>query len=1061
MKSVISVMAMIFVLNPFMVSGATINVPADEPTIQAGINAALAGDTVVVSDGTYTGTNNNNLRLYGKAITVMSENGSDFCVIDCEGSDVGFFLMDSETIATIIDGFTIQNGLRGMRLRNTSVTIKNCVVTAGTAGGVLIYDDAFPTLSFCNISGNTAATTGGGISIQSDSGLTLTDSTISGNRCAWYGGGVYCGSILPVTIERCTFSNNYASIYGGAIYLYGGNAAVIGGYPAGANRFENNIAGVGADLYSGGTDPDSINAQYNSFMGYFLSDYYVVGQIPLDLSNSTSDLSPITQDVYVSPLGDDSGNGLTPGTAFQTVQHALSQVFGTVSDPVTVHLAPGTYSPSATNETFPLPMVNYVTVSGSDMITTILDAELSSFGVMFYTDDSVELSGVTISGGQGENVGGIYSIGSSALISNCTLSNNTAIVTASWLYATGGGIFCSGGSPTITYCTFENNDGYFMGGGIGIVDSSPDISHCAFNGNDAGRGGGVGYRYCNTLSPITNSTFTGNSAGSGGAISVESSTPVIGGSNGLGNHFDNNTATFGADLCCEGVPSPQINARYNSFTGYHLSDFYVRVNAAFDLTGCTSELTPITQDVYISPSGDDDANDGLSAGTPFKTIHHALSRMYGDALNPVTIHLAAGTYSASATGEPFPLPLLNYVEFQGAGVSSSFLDAEDTTQIFNASYVEGVILSDIAFLNGYSLWNGGAFDLSRCTVTLENCDITGCYSRSGTGIYSYYSQVSCLNCNFSNNIAYLQGGGIYSSDSELDLIACSFTTNSADTGGGLYLEDAISASISDCIFTGNTASEFGAGLDCFRSDPTVTNCTITGNNATDAGGGINARDSAPVIIHSLIYSNTTDSGIGSGLNCTEGSMPTMLNSTVSDNTGGGVFISSDSSALFTDSVIYGNSGPDLLAPIGLDITYCNIGGGYTGTGNIDADPLFTTGTEGDFYLSHLDTGHGSDSPCIDTGSDQSANISFSMPYGDIYMSELTTRIDDEMDSDAVDIGYHYFPATYVTPTPTVTPTFTPAPTFTPRPIPSMSPAGTGTLILLLSVVMLIAIQTKK
>src|SRR5262249_42070944 len=50
-------------------SASVIHVPGDRPTIQQGINAANAGDTVLVSPGTYL----ERIDFIGKAIVVTSE----------------------------------------------------------------------------------------------------------------------------------------------------------------------------------------------------------------------------------------------------------------------------------------------------------------------------------------------------------------------------------------------------------------------------------------------------------------------------------------------------------------------------------------------------------------------------------------------------------------------------------------------------------------------------------------------------------------------------------------------------------------------------------------------------------------------------------------------------------------------------------------------------------------------------------------------------------------------------------------------------------------------------
>jgi hypothetical protein len=65
----------------------------------------------------------------------------------------------------------------------------------------------------------------------------------------------------------------------------------------------------------------------------------------------------------------------------------------------------------------------------------------------------------------------------------------------------------------------------------------------------------------------------------------------------------------------------------------------------------------------------------------------------------------------------------------------------------------------------------------------------------------------------------------------------------------------------------------------------------------------------------------------------------------------------------TNTIVWGNTAPGEMVGFGIGtftINYSDIEGGWTGTGNIDADPLFVDAAYGDY---HLRVG----SPCIDAG----------------------------------------------------------------------------------------------
>jgi hypothetical protein len=85
------------------VGAATINVPLDQPTIQAGINAAATGDVVMVAPGTYF----ENINFLGKAITVASSSGPALTTINGNAAGPVATFASGETTSSILSGFTL------------------------------------------------------------------------------------------------------------------------------------------------------------------------------------------------------------------------------------------------------------------------------------------------------------------------------------------------------------------------------------------------------------------------------------------------------------------------------------------------------------------------------------------------------------------------------------------------------------------------------------------------------------------------------------------------------------------------------------------------------------------------------------------------------------------------------------------------------------------------------------------------------------------------------------------------------------------------------------------
>ncbi len=252
-----------------------LNVPADHPTIQAGINAAVDGDTVVVADGTYTGAGNKTLQFAGRAITVRSANGPDNCIIDCQGAGLGFYFNNTgESYDSVVNGFTITNGYwsgdgGGIHCVGVSPTIVNCIIADNSvahSGGGIYCNNADPVISNCKITGNHAGYNhgGGGIALYHSS-PTITNCAIVANTAAlpgWGGGILLYGDASPV-IVNCLVSDN-VGVRGGGIAMYGpftGNPTITNCTVAGNIVLSTpQIPGLGDGLYvSTGGSPTLTN----------------------------------------------------------------------------------------------------------------------------------------------------------------------------------------------------------------------------------------------------------------------------------------------------------------------------------------------------------------------------------------------------------------------------------------------------------------------------------------------------------------------------------------------------------------------------------------------------------------------------------------------------------------------------------------------------------------------------------------------------------------------------------------------------------------------------------
>lgn len=240
-------------------------------------------------------------------------------------------------------------------------------------------------------------------------------------------------------------------------------------------------------------------------------------------------------------------------------------------------------------------------------------------------------------------------------------------------------------------------------------------------------------------------------------------------------------------------------------------------------------------------------------------------------------------------------------------------------------------------------------------------------SNDGGGVLINNSSPTLERLVIKNNSSVDDGAGIYASSTNSTFNEIEINNNNAnDDGGGIYCVACNNSTFTNISLKNNS----GKNLSIYIKGSSSTNFSgIKINN--NSHGGIYIDDSSIALENILIYnSNSVAPSIKVEYSS---SSVSIYNATIVGVTSPAIFIWKGAQVTLKNSIVWTNSNEEIGLDSGwgssISITYSNIEGGYTGTGNINSDPLFVDVANGDYHLTSsspsLGTGTSSGAPNVD------------------------------------------------------------------------------------------------
>jgi hypothetical protein len=508
---------------------ANLVVPAQYATIQAAVEAADDGDTVLVSGGPYAESvvvEGKSLALVGAGAVVTIAGETALQLIEADNTTVtGFVLSGSVHGARVRDAdgvvftdvtFTgaadadVDGG--GLWVDDAEVTAAQCTITgnlAGTGGGVLLDGGAL-VLDGCTVTGNVADDAGGGIAVL-DGDLTVRDSEISGN-VADDGAGLWFDAFGDaMVLSATTVRANSAAASGGGIVLEDGLAIWTD------VTIDANVAGERAPAVwlRGGELGSTATAVRNH-----------TGAAAVDIEGA--DTAWIgAGDVFEANVGDAGGAAL-------------------VADGALLWLTDATFVDDQATDGGCLRQRDDAEVVLTGGSFTRCTADARGGAIAQDGPGLLWIEGVNFdSCAAGTDGGSVWAVGPGALtwLDSDTVGATAGGAGAGGFWADkeaflwggtwdggdavlrGGALAVQGGTLTVGDAAFVCNQTDGDGGGVSAVDVSGSVVTTVFSDNDAaGLGGGLAWRVNQRVDAdltALNLTFTGNSAPSGAGAWVE------------------------------------------------------------------------------------------------------------------------------------------------------------------------------------------------------------------------------------------------------------------------------------------------------------------------------------------------------------------------------------------------------------------------------------------------------------------------------------------------------------------------------------------------------------